>query len=134
MEKVFIDCDGGAFGRICSLAAKEALKGKEVIMLNCEKAIISGNKENIIKKYLKLRKLGGTSRKKPIYPKVPYLLVKRCIGGMLPNYRRGFGKQVFSRIKCYNGFPEEFRNEKIVKTNLKSYDKFIELKELCERI
>ncbi|MFA5764494.1 MAG: uL13 family ribosomal protein, partial [archaeon] len=61
MEKIFIDAKGAVFGRLCSFAAKKALEGYEIIVVNSEQAIMSGNKTNIAQKYLALRAQGGHS-------------------------------------------------------------------------
>ena len=49
-KKRIIDGNGAVFGRICSYAAKKSLEGDEIVIVNSEKAIISGNKKDIIKK------------------------------------------------------------------------------------
>jgi large subunit ribosomal protein L13 len=40
-----INAEDTILGRLASYIAKEALKGESFIILNCEKAIISGRKE-----------------------------------------------------------------------------------------
>ena len=44
-EKIFIDATDTAIGRIGTYAAQQALRGNKVFVVNAEKAIISGNKE-----------------------------------------------------------------------------------------
>ncbi len=134
MSRLIIDATGATFGRLCSFVAKQALEGKEVIVLNSEKAIISGSKRDVIEKYSRMRKKGGTARKGPNYSKLPYMMLKRGIRGMLPNYREGIGNQAFSRIKCYEGVPKEFEKEKAPKFISKDYDSYIQLKELSQKI
>ena len=41
-----IDGKNTVLGRLASFAAKEALKGEEIVVLNCEQVIITGNKKN----------------------------------------------------------------------------------------
>lgn len=134
MEKIIIDAAGAAFGRLCSFAAKQALGGKEVIVVNSEKAIISGDKLGNIKKYSNLRKKGGHSLKGPKYSRIPYKMLKRGIRGMLPDHKAGIGKEAFKRIKCYDGFPKEFQGQEIIRVEIKKYRESIELKDLAERI
>ncbi len=134
MKKIIINAEGAVFGRLCSYIAKQALEGNEIVILNCEKTIISGNKKDIIEKYSNMRKKGGTAHKGPNYSKMPILMLKRAIRGMLPNYRMGIGKQAFSRVKCYEGIPKEFEKEKVSKFMSKEYNNYIELKELSQRI
>ncbi len=134
MAKTIIDADKAIFGRLCSFAAKKALEGDEVIIVNSEKAVISGNKKQIIKKYHELRIKGGSSLKGPKYSRIAYKMLKRGIRGMLPDFRRGQGKQAFSRIRCYDGIPKEFEGQKMIKSGKTKPRKYIELKELAERI
>lgn len=134
MKKIIIDGNGAIFGRVCSTAAKKALEGNEVIIINSDKLIITGNKSDIIYKYDRLRKKGGFSQKGPKISRIPHMMLKRSIRGMLPDFRRGYGKTVFRNIKCYDGIPKELTNEKkIIIENPKKL-KFIELKELLNRI
>jgi len=134
MVKIIIDADMGIFGRLCVFAAKKALEGDEVVIVNSEKAVITGNKKNIIEKYKILRDKGGTSLKGPKYSKIPYMMLKRGIRGMLPDHRRGQGKLAFSRIRCYNKLPTEFEGQKMIKAGHAKPKKFITLKELSEKI
>lgn len=133
-ERIIINAKGAIFGRLCSFAAKKALEGNEVIVLNSEEAIISGNKKNIIERYTKLRKKGGHSLKGPKYSRSSYKILKRGIRGMLPDFRKGQGKEAFSRLRCYNGIPIEFENEKMLEISAPKKIKFISIKELAERI
>ena len=76
-KKIIIDAEGGIFGRLCSFSAQKALEGNEVIIVNSEKAIITGNRSDIINKYKTLRKKGGTSRKGPKYSKIPSMILNK---------------------------------------------------------
>jgi len=42
-----IDGKNAVLGRLASYAAKEALKGEDIVILNCEHVIITGNKRDI---------------------------------------------------------------------------------------
>ena len=54
MENIlYLDAEGSIFGRLCSFAAKQALEGKEVHIINSEKTIVTGNRNQVIKKALK---------------------------------------------------------------------------------
>jgi len=132
--KKIINGEGAVFGRLCSYVAKQALKGNEVIIVNSEKVIITGNKKDIIQKYASIKAKGGHSQKGPRYSKIPYMMLKRGIRGMLPDHRKGIGKQAFHRIKCYDKIPSEFENEKMVKISAPEKIKYIELKELAEKL
>ena len=134
MARIIIDGTGAVFGRICSFTAKKALEGNEVIIVNSEKTIMTGNKKDTIAKYSSIRKKGGHSQKGPKLSNVPHRILKRAIRGMLPDHRKGQGKETLKRIKCYDGIPEEFKEEKMMKVNAPKKLKFMELKELASKI
>ena len=134
MVRIIIDGNGAIFGRICSFTAKKALEGNEVIIVNSEKTIMTGNKKDTIAKYSSIRKKGGHSQKGPKLSNVPHRILKRAIRGMLPDHRKGQGKETLKRIKCYDGMPEEFKEEKMMKVNAPKKLKFMELKELASKI
>ena len=134
MAKMIIDANGAILGRVCSFAAKKALQGDEIVIVNSERAIITGNKRDIIKQYKQLKETAGSSLKGPKFPKTSYRILKKGIRGMLPDFRRGTGKTTFARIKCYNGIPKEFEDEKMIKSCKTKPRKYVELKELAEKI
>jgi large subunit ribosomal protein L13 len=116
MAKIFIDAEDGVRGRIASFAAKQALQGNEIVVLNSEKAAISGSSFMNIKDFKELRTLNHMKPEKgPFFSKSPERIMKRSIRGMLPDYRLGRGREAWRRIKCYVGVPEEFKKEKLTK-------------------
>lgn len=107
---MIIDATNLILGRMASVAAKKALLGEDIKIVNCEKAIISGNKKYLLEKY-KARRDMGVPLKGPYYPRMSDRIVRRAIRGMLP-YKRPRGAEAYKRIMCYIGIPEEFANEK----------------------
>lgn len=135
MEKIVIDAENMPLGRACSYAAKQALEGNEVIVINSEKAIISGNKHNILEKYRILRVKGGTAMKGPFISKSNEKLLKRTIRGMLPDYRLGRGREAWKRIRCYEGVPEQYQKQKIMNIKMRSFPiKMIKLKDITKEL
>jgi len=128
-----IDGKNAILGRLASYAAKEALKGEEIIILNCEQVIITGNKKNIEKGFQEKRSRVGSSQKGPKHAKTSEKIVKRTIRGMLPEHRFGRGKEAYKRIKCFIGIPKEFQESKTIKTGKEKPDKFIQVKEISKR-
>lgn len=115
MEKIIINAENTVLGRLASYAAKKALLGNEVIILNAEKIIISGTKERVLanlKKKLKTRTLGNI-KKGPTHPRRADTYVRRVIRGMLP-WKQPKGKEAFKRIKTFIGIPEDYRDENII--------------------
>ena len=107
-----IDGKNAILGRLASYAAKEALKGEEIVIVNCEQVVISGNKETTEKEFKIKRSRIGSSQKGPKHPKTSEKIVKRAIRGMLPNYRRGRGREIYKKIKCYSKIPKKFEDSK----------------------
>lgn len=130
MELIVIDAENAVMGRISSFAAKKALLGNEIAVVNSEKAIITGTTENIVERYQKLRRMGADKFKGPYRSRDTEKMMKRCIRGMLPNYREGRGREAWKRIKCYNGIPEEFKDKKMIKLDKKLNTSFMTLAQL----
>ncbi len=80
---MIIDATDMILGRVASKVAKQALEGEEVVVVNCAKAVISGKRLQVIKKYLHDRSRGTWSHGPFIY-RTPHQFVKRTIRGMLP--------------------------------------------------
>lgn len=127
-----IDGKDAVLGRLAVYAAKEALKGEEIVVVNCDEIIISGNKQDIKEKLEGKRKKIGSGQRGPKHSRLNYRIVKRAIRGMLPNVRRsGRGREAYKRIKCYNDVPREY--ESLEKINLKEDKiKFIKIKDIVK--
>lgn len=111
MTKIVLDADGEVLGRLGSYTAKELLKGNEVVIVNSEKAVISGDIAGIAEKIRILRKKGGSSTRGPIVSKMPDRLLKRMIRGMLP-WDTSKGRDAWSRLICYVGTPADIKDAK----------------------
>ena len=125
-----IDANRATLGRLSTNTAKRLLKGEEVAVVNTEKAIISG-KKSVIKKRYKQKREVGTYRKGPFFPRMPDQIVKRTIRGMIP-YQTPHGRTAFKRLKCYIGTPKKFEGKKleIIKEAEKQPVDFITIEEL----
>lgn len=111
-KKLVIDGTNAILGRLASHVAKQALLGKEVFVVNCERTVVSGNKKDILKGYFEIRKKGGSSLKGPIFPTRSAAIVKRTVRGML-SHKQGRGASALKRIRCYDGLPKEFEDSKL---------------------
>lgn len=129
MSKIILDADGEVLGRLGTYTAKALLMGNEVIIVNSEKAIISGNKADIVARILKWRKKGGSSTRGPTVPKSPDRLLKRMIRGMLP-WDRTRGVEAWKRLTCYVGTPADIKDAK--KLNIHKPFKYMTLGEVCQ--
>src|SRR3989475_12547370 len=101
-----VDASNLILGRMASYVAKRALDGKSMVVINAERAVISGTKERVVaraKLKLKTRSLGNLE-KSPTHPRKPDGYVRRVIRGMLP-WKTPGGKDAFHRVKVYIGTP-----------------------------
>jgi large subunit ribosomal protein L13 len=106
-----VDASNLILGRMASYVAKKALDGKTMVVINAERAVISGTKERVVaraKLKLKTRTLGNLE-KSPTHPRKPDGYVRRVIRGMLPWKKTG-GKNAFHRVKVYVGTPSEYQD------------------------
>ena len=110
-EQIIIDAKDGVVGRIASYAAKQALFGKRVVILNCNDALLTGRRNMILEQYSHMRSRGRGAQKGPIIPRVAEKLMKRTIRGML-EYTQRRGEAALDRIICYNKVPKEFESAK----------------------
>ncbi len=136
VTKIYIDAENSAMGRVASFAAKNALQGNEVFVLNSEKALISGRAEKTIEDFKFIRQLNSIKPEKgPFLSKTPDRIMKRVIRGMLPDYRVGRGRVAWKQIKTYVGIPAEFSKEKLIKLTEKKDElkKVISIAELSRK-
>lgn len=129
-----IDAQESILGRLASYAAKQALLGEEIVVVNCEKVIITGSKKNIQAELHEERHRHGHSQKGPKPSKLGERMVKRTIRGMLPNHRFGRGRDAWKRIKCYTGIPKEFEGKKMEKVKSDKKSKFIRIEEVSKPV
>lgn len=127
-----IDGKGAVMGRLASYAAKQALQGEEIVILNCEEVIITGNKKDIRKDFEEKRSKVGSGQKGPKHSKLPERIVKRAIRGMLPNHRKGRGRQALNRVRCYQGVPKEFESQKKIIGKQEKKIKFMTINDLSK--
>lgn len=137
MGKVIIDAKDSLLGRIATTAAKKALLGEQVIVVNAEQAFISGRKDQILEKYYAKADIGQI-RQGPYFFTKPDRFVKRAIRGMLP-HKKPRGREAYARIRCYIGVPSEFASEKALIIKEASIEKLptlkrVSVKEICAQV
>ncbi len=97
-------------GRLASNVAEMIMGGEEVIILNAEDIIITGQKEVIFQDYLAKVKRGDTTKRKgPFYPRRSDLLFKRCVRGMIP-WTSTSGREAYRRLHVFVGIPKQFED------------------------
>jgi large subunit ribosomal protein L13 len=134
---MIIDATNLIAGRLGTIVAKKALLGEGIVVLNSEKAVVSGKKDMVLKGS-KTDFDRGTQSTGPFIPKRADRYLKRVFRGMLP-YKQDKGKKAFARIKCYNGIPENFKDQKMetiesISTSKLPNPKYVTLKEICRHL
>ena len=128
-----IDGTNAILGRLASYAAKEALGGEEIRIINCEKVIITGSRSNIRERLEIKRRRVGSGQQGPKYPRSAEMIVKRVIRGMLPHHQQGRGKVALSKIKCYIGVPKEFETAKKIVGGKEKKFKFVHMEDMTTK-
>ena len=136
-KKIIIDANNLVLGRMSTVAAKTALLGGTVDIVNCEESVILGSKDSIMERY-KRKNQRGIPAKGPFLHKRPDMFVKRSIRGMLP-YKRGRGITAYKSIKCHIGVPENLKNQKaetideanIITNPSERYVNYTRVKDIC---
>lgn len=110
-----IDAEGKPLGRVATLAATY-LRGKHkptytphidcgdnIIIINAEKVVLTGNKENTKIYYNHSMYPGGLRERtaKEMRERYPVEMVERAVKGMLPHNR--LGRQMYKKLFVYTG-------------------------------
>ena len=110
-EKTFVfDAEGMILGRLASATADLLLKAAredrddKVIIVNAEKAIVSGSKTSVFNKYQEKYKLNH-ARKGPFFPRMPDMILKRAVRGMLPYQSKSSGRRALRNLRVEIGCP-----------------------------
>ncbi len=109
---VVIDAEGLILGRLASIVAKRLLYGERIVIVNAEKALLSGKPLSVLAWYWdRLAKKTHYNPEKtgPKHPRRPDMIVKRAIRGMLPR-KKPKGRNALSRLRVYIGVPDEYKN------------------------
>lgn len=108
-----INADGLILGRLASHVAQRLRKGEEIVIVNAERAIVSGRRAQLFEFYSHRRNRASsqTKAKGPFYPRGADMILKRTVRGMI-EYKRPAGRAALKRLKVYLGVPREFKDAK----------------------
>jgi len=106
-----INAENLIIGRMASIVAKRLLNGEEIVIVNAEKAVLSGKRKSKVKEAKEFLEV-GYPRKGPFHYKRPDRIVRRTVRGMLP-YRQPKGKQAYKRLKVFIGTPNEYKEKEM---------------------
>lgn len=134
---IIIDATNLILGRLATFAAKQALLGEDVRIINSEKAVLAGKRSNVFDEYLH-RMERGAPRSGPFLHRMPDKIVRRTIRGMLP-FKRATGQTAYRKILCYVGVPEEFKDAKAVTIESANVSKlptlkYVDIKSISKRL
>jgi large subunit ribosomal protein L13 len=107
-----VNAEGQIVGRMGSKIAKRLLNGEEIIILNAEKAIISGKRKSKIAEAHLFLEVGAPERG-PFHYRRPDRYLRKSIRGMLP-FKQAKGKSAYKRLKAYMGIPVEFKDQPMI--------------------
>lgn len=110
-----IDGENLILGRLANQVAQMLLAGESVVIVNAEKIVISGNRNDIYKRFKHRTDLAdrGNPRRGPFFPKTSDKLVRRTIRGMLP-WGKPSGREAFRRLKVFEGVPAQYSDTEFV--------------------
>ena len=103
-----IDGKNAILGRLASIVAERIMDGEEIVVVNSESIIITGEKETVFADYkAKFDRGECKSRKGPFYPRRADLLFKRSVRGMIP-WTSTSGREAYRRLHVFVGTPKQF--------------------------
>ena len=109
-----IDATGHVVGRLASILAKRLLNGEEIVVVNAEKAIVTGKRSVVFNEYRTRHQRGSTTSRMrgigPNYPRRPDLMLRRTISRMMP-YQQPRGREALKRLRVYLSVPEPYKDK-----------------------
>ncbi len=125
-------------GRLACNVAKDALLGEEVVVVNCEKVIVSGKKVDVFAHYVQRQNRKGYPLKSRKLPRLSDRFVRKAIRGMLP-WKQERGKTAFDKIMCHINVPAEFAGKELITVDEAHVKKlpnlqFVKVKEIVEHL
>lgn len=113
---MIINGEGHILGRLASVVSKKLLEGEEIVVLNAEKIMLTGNKDWAYAKYkqrVDRKSISNPRDLGPKYPRRPEDIFRRTVRGMLP-FKKSKGKVAFKGLKAFVGVPEEYADMELI--------------------
>lgn len=107
IEPLVVDATDKVAGRIASVVAKYLLEGEHIVIVNAEKAVLSGNRLTLIREYKERLNIRTRTApwKGPFHPRQPQGILRRIVRGMVP-WKKPRGRLAMKRLRVYHGVPE----------------------------
>jgi large subunit ribosomal protein L13 len=106
-----INAEGLILGRMASRIAKRLLEGEQVIIVNSEKAVLSGRRRSRVSEAKEFLDVGGVNRG-PFHYRRPDRIIRKAVKGMLP-IRQPKGLQAYRRLQVFIGVPDNLEGQKM---------------------
>ena len=81
-----------------------------MIIINAENAIVTGSRDRVLANYDQKYKLNHP-RKGPFFPRMPDMILKRTVRGMLPYQKKSSGRQAVKDLRVMIGTPSNLEGE-----------------------
>ncbi len=109
-----IDATGHVVGRLASVVAKRLLNGEEIVVVNAEKAIVTGRRSVVFREYYERHHRGSTTSRMrgigPKYPRRPDMILRRTISRMMP-HQQSRGREALKRLRVYIDVPDAHKGQ-----------------------
>ncbi len=134
---MIINGEGHILGRLASCISKKLLDGEEIVVLNAEKIMLTGNKDWAYARYkqrVDRKSISNPRDLGPKYPRRPEDIFRRTVKGMLPT-KKTKGKVAYKGLKAFVGVPAEYADEELVmipEAEYKNIKKGMELGEISK--
>ena len=110
-----IDGRNAVLGRLGSVVAQRIMDGEEIVVINAEGIVVTGERDMVFADYKARVDRGDTTKRKgPFYPRRADLLFKRSVRGMIP-WTSTSGREAYRRLHVYVGTPKQFADAETVK-------------------
>ena len=103
-----IDGRNAVLGRLGSVVAQRIMDGEEIVVVNAESILVTGERDMVFADYKARVDRGDTTKRKgPFYPRRADLLFKRSVRGMIP-WTTTSGREAYRRLHVFVGTPKQF--------------------------
>ena len=103
-----IDGRNAVLGRLGSIVAQRIMDGEEIVVINAESIVVTGERDMVFADYKARVDRGDTTKRKgPFYPRRADLLFKRSVRGMIP-WTSTSGREAYRRLHVFVGTPKQF--------------------------
>ena len=112
-----IDGRNAVLGRLGSVVAQRIMDGEEIVVINAESIVVTGERDMIFADYKARVDRGDTTKRKgPFYPRRADLLFKRSVRGMIP-WTTTSGREAYRRLHVFVGTPKQFADAEMEKVD-----------------